>query len=282
MRFSGEQAPDMQPVVAPASEPADVPRRNDSRRKAKYVRPPKPALTPEPSAKLRDRLIDELDGLQSADDAAGWVQRRLPDKNILTTADAKLVEHSFHVKLDAFERHPEPVSGEQSLQAPSTTQQAVERPNGTEVFADAVEEIDTTRRRLTAKTIRLRDKEHCKFVSGQPCVVCGRTPAEPSSSLCPTSCARPESQRRIHRPCLSPPSSRVASLWRRGVLVGRRQCRSRSDRSRPLETHATYPGRGLVRTRVAGQRNGRDPARPRFSLQRIHRREVRRSGSEAQ
>ena len=26
---------------------------------------------------------------------------------------------------------------------------------------------------------RLRDKEHTKFVSRQPCVVCGRTPADP-------------------------------------------------------------------------------------------------------
>ena len=31
---------------------------------------------------------------------------------------------------------------------------------------------------MAAKTIRLRDKEHCKFVATQPCVVCGRTPAE--------------------------------------------------------------------------------------------------------
>ena len=34
------------------------------------------------------------------------------------------------------------------------------------------------RRRVAAKTIRLRDKEHCKFVATQPCVVCGRTPSE--------------------------------------------------------------------------------------------------------
>ena len=33
-------------------------------------------------------------------------------------------------------------------------------------------------RRVTPKTIRLRDKEHCKFVATQPCVVCGRTPSE--------------------------------------------------------------------------------------------------------
>jgi hypothetical protein len=34
------------------------------------------------------------------------------------------------------------------------------------------------RHRLAAKTIRLRDKEHCRFVSTQPCVVCGRAPSE--------------------------------------------------------------------------------------------------------
>ena len=34
------------------------------------------------------------------------------------------------------------------------------------------------RRRVATKTIRLRDKEHCKFVATQPCVVCGRAPAE--------------------------------------------------------------------------------------------------------
>jgi hypothetical protein len=29
------------------------------------------------------------------------------------------------------------------------------------------------------KTVRLRDKEHRKFVSRQPCLVCGRTPSDP-------------------------------------------------------------------------------------------------------
>jgi hypothetical protein len=31
---------------------------------------------------------------------------------------------------------------------------------------------------MAAKTIRLGDKEHCKFVASQPCIVCGRTPCE--------------------------------------------------------------------------------------------------------
>jgi hypothetical protein len=34
------------------------------------------------------------------------------------------------------------------------------------------------RGRISAKTIRLRDKDHRKFVSSQPCLVCGRSPAD--------------------------------------------------------------------------------------------------------
>jgi len=37
---------------------------------------------------------------------------------------------------------------------------------------------EARRRRVAAKTIRLRDKEHCKFAATQPCIVCGRTPSE--------------------------------------------------------------------------------------------------------
>ena len=31
---------------------------------------------------------------------------------------------------------------------------------------------------MSARTIRLRDKDHRKFVSTQPCVVCGRSPSD--------------------------------------------------------------------------------------------------------
>jgi hypothetical protein len=40
------------------------------------------------------------------------------------------------------------------------------------------ENAGARRRRVAAKSIRLRDKEHCKFVASQPCIVCGRTPSE--------------------------------------------------------------------------------------------------------
>ena len=50
--------------------------------------------------------------------------------------------------------------------------------NGVGAFAEVPEEIRPVRRRVVGKTIRLRDKEHTGFVSRQPCVVCGRTPAD--------------------------------------------------------------------------------------------------------
>ena len=69
--------------------------------KPKFVRPAKPVLATEQSAALRDCLIAELVGLPSADEAANWVHRRLPDKNLLTTVDAQLVEDRFTAKVEA-------------------------------------------------------------------------------------------------------------------------------------------------------------------------------------
>ncbi len=43
----------------------------------------------------------------------------------------------------------------------------------------AIEETGTGRAPLVGKTIRLRDKDHRKFVSKQPCLVCGREPSDP-------------------------------------------------------------------------------------------------------
>jgi hypothetical protein len=57
--------------------------------------PPKQALAPEPSAALRDRLVGELSGLASAEEATAWAQRVLGAKNTLRDIDAALVEAAF-------------------------------------------------------------------------------------------------------------------------------------------------------------------------------------------
>ena len=84
------------------------------RRRPSPARPAAPAiLIPDQSAALRERLLAELDVLQSADEAASWAQRSLPAKNTLTASDAQLVEASFGAKVVTFgdqepaERQPE-------------------------------------------------------------------------------------------------------------------------------------------------------------------------------
>jgi hypothetical protein len=57
--------------------------------------PPKQALAPEPSAALRDRLVGELSGLASADEATAWAQHALGAKNTLRDVDAAIVEAAF-------------------------------------------------------------------------------------------------------------------------------------------------------------------------------------------
>ena len=69
------------------------------RRRAPPARPAKPLLAPDQSAALRDLLVAELAGVQSADEAANWAHRSLPAKNTLAAADAELVEAGFRAQL---------------------------------------------------------------------------------------------------------------------------------------------------------------------------------------
>jgi hypothetical protein len=175
---------DMQTSTKPASEePSFAP--SGASRKGKVIKTPRIVLAADQSEALRDRLVAELADLKSADDAADWVHKNLAAKNTLIPADADAVEAGFREKLATIEgasaarqerRHsapagdpeppvgkpfPTPIEGAVAVAAPVTSDNASAR-----------------RRRVAAKTIRLRDKEHCKFVTTQPCVVCGRTPTE--------------------------------------------------------------------------------------------------------
>jgi hypothetical protein len=150
----------------------------------KSLRPARATLDPDQSATLREQLLATVAQLQSEEEAADWVHKNMPAKNTLIAAEADLVESAFKDKLASI----------QSMQA------SVEEPAGSvrgdgsataseQIFAELMEasltapiilpqKREASRRRVAAKTIRLRDKEHCKFVATQPCVVCGRTPSE--------------------------------------------------------------------------------------------------------
>jgi hypothetical protein len=57
--------------------------------------PPTGSLASEPSAALRDRLLNELLSLASADEVTAWAQRALGAKNTLRDVDAAVVEVAF-------------------------------------------------------------------------------------------------------------------------------------------------------------------------------------------
>jgi hypothetical protein len=158
-----------------------------------------PVLAANPSSQLRDRLLAELAEIPSTDAMAGWAHRSLPAKNTLCTADARLVEARFQEKL-AFMGEGWPEDEIEPTMAPGAATSGEAIPDET-IPSEAIGPIRpqaeirsgqyrinsgvpsaAVRRRggaIAATTIRLRDKDHRKFVSMQPCLVCGRTPADP-------------------------------------------------------------------------------------------------------
>jgi hypothetical protein len=135
----------------------------------------RPVLTPEQSAILRDQLVAELVAISTADDAATWAHRNLPAKNNLTAGDAQIVETRFQARLatigDGLSAEGSPNAGRDETvlsagrSADARQTSAKQRPRRGAV-------------RALAKTVRLRDKNHRKFVTRQPCLVCGRVPSD--------------------------------------------------------------------------------------------------------
>ena len=80
-----------------AAKPYPGLRLPQQRNGSSHSRPAAPAA--DASAKLRDRLINELQDLDGGDEAALWAQRSLPEKNNMIAADAQLVEEAFQAKL---------------------------------------------------------------------------------------------------------------------------------------------------------------------------------------
>jgi hypothetical protein len=142
------------------------------------ARPAKPVLAADQSAVLRDRLVAELDGLQSADEAASWAHRSLPAKNTLTAADADLVEIGFRARLAAFGDGLPPAEALEATQSAPEAHPGLPRAEAVAASVAAPDQAAADAARPAGKTIRLRDKDHLKFVSKQPCLVCGREPSD--------------------------------------------------------------------------------------------------------
>ena len=125
-------------------------------------------LEPEASAALRDQLTAELSGVNSADDAADWAHRVIGAKNTLMTADAERVEQAFKDKLASVAAEAVELSSKQTAKSPMSARANKRR---------RASAIDKTALTLPVAR-RIRDREHVKAVAKQPCLVCGRRPAD--------------------------------------------------------------------------------------------------------
>ena len=126
---------------------------------------PARTLEPEGSAALRDQLIAQLKALNSAEEAADWAHRVLASKASLVFADAKQVELAFQLKLSTLITDQPPVAEVSKAQ----TRRRRSR--------DRATNVNKTVLALPA-TRRIRDRDHVKSVAKQPCLVCGRRPAD--------------------------------------------------------------------------------------------------------
>ncbi len=138
----------------------------------------KPVLDPVGSAALRDQLLADVDRLSAAEDAATWAHRIMVTKNSLLDSDARRVEDAFAARIATLG------SGDgEVINAPSSSS----TPNPSRLPRDrrAAEPSELSPSNGVDKSLlalpeprRFRDKDHRKFVTTQPCLICGRSPSD--------------------------------------------------------------------------------------------------------
>jgi ERF superfamily len=138
----------------------------------------KAALAPDESAALRAQLLTEMEGLISPEAASAWARRILGIKNSLTAADARIVADAFRSKIVSIgSSDAEGVAAPQALPEPDQARLRKGRRGAAPSPDSASNRVDKT---LLAwpEPRRLRDKIHIRFVSRQPCLICGRKPSD--------------------------------------------------------------------------------------------------------
>ena len=135
-------------------------------------------LAPAQSTALRERLVAELNSLGSADDAAHWARRSLPEKQRLIATDEQAVEEAFAAKLATFATELEEHSSEAESAAESRAHSKSSEVDGApSAVASQPTGIDKS---LLAhpEPRRIRDRAHIRYVAQQPCLICGRRPCD--------------------------------------------------------------------------------------------------------
>ena len=157
-------------------------------------RPSKPVLDADASGPVRDRLVNEIAALDAAETAIEWAGQNLGAKNTLTAEDASIVEAAFRDRMRVLE--PEPIRrirrrlncrplpqrprhspDRQVLRNPSAAadalcSRATTQESGSRIRVEGADNLTSVKPR------RCRDKDHLRFIAGQPCTLCGRQPCE--------------------------------------------------------------------------------------------------------
>jgi hypothetical protein len=166
---------------------------------------------------LLERILDELQALTSADEAATWAHRVLGAKNSLTAVDARQLENAFQAKLALLEGKAAGGDAQPAASIPASQPASSRgRRSGKPLRTATATGIDKS---LLARPEprRVRDKDHVRFVAKQPCLICGRTPADAHHLRFAQHRAlgRKASDEAVPRP-----SPRGPSLGRSGGMVG--------------------------------------------------------------
>ena len=117
------------------------------------------------SAALRDRLSDELKSIGSAEEAALWAQRVLGAKSTLIAADAKQIEEAFRERVVAYE-----AANEVGRRRKARSRKSTRANNNPSIDKSLL---------VHPEPRRIRDREHVRFLTKQPCLICARIPSDP-------------------------------------------------------------------------------------------------------
>jgi hypothetical protein len=142
--------------------------------------PPKQSLTVAESATLRDQLHGEIRALVDHSQATAWAQKAMAAKNTLLAVDSGVVEAAFLARMTELAKEGAFVP---DVNAPLTSVHPENSGVGSEVGLPArvnnavAWPIDKAALTLSEPR-RYRDRAHLRFVSAQPCLICGRRPSD--------------------------------------------------------------------------------------------------------
>jgi hypothetical protein len=132
-------------------------------------------LDPKRSAALRDQLLAEIANLASVELAVTWANGGLTAKNTLVADDARLLEEAFERKLSDL---PPLVDIETPINAgDGSVAVTVQEEPPARARSDQPKRIDKSVLTFAAPR-RYRNREHLRFVTQQPCLICGRKPSD--------------------------------------------------------------------------------------------------------